>query len=130
MLKVSWLGFSKPSHAVYSPPYVDRIWCILGSYYDMPKARFYLLKGGCRVLGWGCVKIGLCLYNLNCIYPCMAVYELLEILGFPRDHESGPRGPFCNLVLSLAYSLQNPRPLIIWEILTAAHTTLNRAPQP
>ena len=30
---------------VYSPPLVDRIWGIWGSYYDMPKAIFYLLKG-------------------------------------------------------------------------------------
>ena len=29
----------------YSPPYVDRIWGIWGSYYNIPKAIFYLLKG-------------------------------------------------------------------------------------
>ena len=30
----------------YSPPEVDRIWGIWGSYYSVPKAIFYLLKGG------------------------------------------------------------------------------------
>ena len=31
---------------VYSPPLVDRIWGIWGSYYNIPKAViFYLLKG-------------------------------------------------------------------------------------
>ena len=34
----------------YSPPEVDRIWGIWGSYYNIPKARFYLLKGGYRVI--------------------------------------------------------------------------------
>ena len=29
----------------YSPPQVDRIWDIWGSYYHIPKAIFYLLKG-------------------------------------------------------------------------------------
>ena len=29
----------------YSPPYVDRIWGIWGSYYNVPRAIFYLLKG-------------------------------------------------------------------------------------
>ena len=29
----------------YSPPEVDRTWGIWGSYYNMPKAIFYLLKG-------------------------------------------------------------------------------------
>ena len=28
----------------YSPPSVDRIWGVWGSYYDIPKAIFYLLK--------------------------------------------------------------------------------------
>ena len=28
-----------------SPPLVDRIWAIWGSYYNIPKAIFYLLKG-------------------------------------------------------------------------------------
>ena len=31
--------------AVYSPPPVDRIWGIWGSYYNIPKAIFYLLVG-------------------------------------------------------------------------------------
>ena len=31
---------------VYSPPLVDRIWGIWGSYHNVPKAIFYLLKGG------------------------------------------------------------------------------------
>ena len=30
---------------VYSSPEVDRIWGIWGSYYNVPKATFYLLKG-------------------------------------------------------------------------------------
>ena len=34
---------------VYSPPLVDRIQGIWGSYYHIPKAIFYLLKGDYRV---------------------------------------------------------------------------------
>ena len=34
---------------LYSPPQVDRIWGIWGSYCKMPKAILYLLKGGYRV---------------------------------------------------------------------------------
>ena len=30
----------------FSPPQVDRLWGIWGSYYDIPKAIVYLLKGG------------------------------------------------------------------------------------
>ena len=30
---------------ISSPPLVDRIWGIWGSYYNIPKAIFYLLKG-------------------------------------------------------------------------------------
>ena len=37
---------------IYSPPSVDRIWGIWGSYYNIPKAIFNLLKGDCRVLGF------------------------------------------------------------------------------
>ena len=33
---------------VYSRPQVDRIWGTWGSYYNMPKAIFYLLKGDYR----------------------------------------------------------------------------------
>ena len=33
----------------YSPPWVDRIWGICGSDYYVPKAIFYLLKGGYRL---------------------------------------------------------------------------------
>ena len=29
----------------YSPPWVDRVWDIWGSYYNMSKSMFYLLKG-------------------------------------------------------------------------------------
>ena len=36
---------------IYSPPQVDRIWGIWGSYYNMPKAIFYVLKGDYTVLG-------------------------------------------------------------------------------
>ena len=36
---------------VYSPPHVDRIWGIWGSYYNKPQAIFYLLKGDYRLLG-------------------------------------------------------------------------------
>ena len=35
----------------YSPPEVDRIWGIWGSYYNIPKAIFYLPKGDYRVKG-------------------------------------------------------------------------------
>ena len=36
---------------VFCPPEVDRLWGIWGSYYNIPKAIFYLLKGtiGSRV---------------------------------------------------------------------------------
>ena len=37
---MTWVGCS-----TYSPPEVDRIWGIWGSYYDIPKTIFYLLKG-------------------------------------------------------------------------------------
>ena len=29
----------------YSPPKADRIWGMWGSYYNIPEATFYLLKG-------------------------------------------------------------------------------------
>ena len=32
------------------PPQVDRIWVIWGSYYNIPKAIFYLLKGDYNLL--------------------------------------------------------------------------------
>ena len=41
-----WLG-------VYGPPEVDSIWGIWGSYYNMSKGIFYLLKGDYRVLASG-----------------------------------------------------------------------------
>ena len=34
----------------YSTPQVDRIWGIWGSYYSIPKAIFYLLKGGLYII--------------------------------------------------------------------------------
>ena len=34
-----------PNPKPYSPPKVDRIWGIWGSYYNIPKTIFYLLKG-------------------------------------------------------------------------------------
>ena len=34
--------------AGYSPPKVDTKWAIWGSYYGIPKAMFYLLKGDYR----------------------------------------------------------------------------------
>ena len=37
-------GFSNAAYP-YSPPQVDRIWGTSGSYYNVPKAIFYLLKG-------------------------------------------------------------------------------------
>ena len=43
VLGLGFLGFS-----VYRPPEVDRIWGIRGSYYNIPRAIFYLLKGGYR----------------------------------------------------------------------------------
>ena len=33
------------SFRTYSPPSVDRTWGIWGSYHNIPKAIFYLLKG-------------------------------------------------------------------------------------
>ena len=33
----------------FSPPDVDRIWGTWGSYYNIPKAIFYLLKGDYKV---------------------------------------------------------------------------------
>ena len=38
---VQWLTLR-----AYCHPYVDRMWCIWGSFYDLPKAMFYLLQGG------------------------------------------------------------------------------------
>ena len=38
-----------PGFRAYSPPDVDRIWGIWGSYYNIPKAVFYLLKGDRRL---------------------------------------------------------------------------------
>ena len=35
---------------VYSPPEVDRIWGIWGSYYNIPIAILYVLKGDYRLL--------------------------------------------------------------------------------
>ena len=51
----------------YSPPQVDRIRGIWGSYYIIPKAIFYLLKGDYRCLGdWGIHVHGLdCLADLR-----------------------------------------------------------------
>ena len=34
-----------PEISDYSPPQVDRIWGIWGSYHNTPKATFYLFKG-------------------------------------------------------------------------------------
>ena len=34
----------KPARG-YRPPLVHRVWGMLGSYYNIPKAKFYLLKG-------------------------------------------------------------------------------------
>ena len=42
-IRVQGLGFT-----VYSPPQVDRIWGTGRSYYHIPKAIFYLLKGDCK----------------------------------------------------------------------------------
>ena len=36
-------------------PRGDRTWGIWGSYYNIPKAIFYLLKGDYRVEGLGCM---------------------------------------------------------------------------
>ena len=38
----------------YSPPEVDRIWGIWGSYCNIPKAMFYLLKVDYKGLGLRC----------------------------------------------------------------------------
>ena len=47
MVSVKGLGFlSEFQENLYSPPEVHRIWGIWGSYYTIPKAIFYILKGG------------------------------------------------------------------------------------
>ena len=38
-------GLHIPTTHKYSPPQVDRIWGIWGSYYTVPKAKFDLLNG-------------------------------------------------------------------------------------
>ena len=52
VLGLGFLGFS-----VYRPPEVDRIWGIRGSYYHIPRAIFYLLKGGYRERATGHIRI-------------------------------------------------------------------------
>ena len=42
----------------YSPPSVDRIWGIWGSYYTIPKAIFDLLKWDYKYLGRGVLGSG------------------------------------------------------------------------
>ena len=47
-LSIHLLGDPRKQHFKvwpYCPPYVDGIWGIWGSYYTIPKAIFYLLKG-------------------------------------------------------------------------------------
>ena len=39
------------SGEAYSPPQVDRIWAIWGSYCNIPKTIFYLLKGHYNFVG-------------------------------------------------------------------------------
>ena len=42
-LNQAWRAAAKGPNN-HSPPYVDRIWGIWGSYYTIPQAIFYLLK--------------------------------------------------------------------------------------
>ena len=42
---------SLPKVGGFRVPRIDRIWGIWGSYYSIPKAIFYLLKGQSRFLG-------------------------------------------------------------------------------
>ena len=39
------IGVVENSASNYSSPLVDRIWGVWGSYYNIPKAIFYLLRG-------------------------------------------------------------------------------------
>ena len=53
---ISFLGaeacscLQRSGFCAYSPPYLDRIWGIWGSCYNIPQAVFYLLKGNVRFL--------------------------------------------------------------------------------
>ena len=38
------------------------MWGIWGSYYDIPKAIFYLLKGDYRVLGFAGLRVNVCTF--------------------------------------------------------------------
>ena len=42
---LGWLQAFNQKSRTYSPPYVNRMWGIWGSYYNIPTAIFYLLKG-------------------------------------------------------------------------------------
>ena len=73
----------------YSPPEVDRIWGIWGSYYNILKAKFYLLKGDY-------IPIPLPLtHTTNTIKPTMAIhssaslcnpsFHVILLVHFPLD---------------------------------------------
>ena len=51
-----------------SPPQVDRIWGIWGSYYNIPKAIFYLLKGD---------------YTTTCTIIIISILTIMD--GLPRS---------------------------------------------
>ena len=44
-------GLKFQEFAIYSAPSLDRIWAIWGSYFRLPKAIFYLLKGDYGAIG-------------------------------------------------------------------------------
>ena len=46
-----------PRNVMYSPPLVDRISGIWGSYHNLPKAIFYLLKRDCAPMYGKCAQI-------------------------------------------------------------------------
>ena len=49
----------------YSPAEVDGIWGIWGSYVNIPKPIFYILKGDDRVYGMPCIGAMICLVWLK-----------------------------------------------------------------
>ena len=110
--RVQDLGFR-----VYSPPSVDRMWGICGSYYNIPKAIFYLLKGhrgvGFKVwdTGFYGVRFGVQLgmqekgwrFRVDCPAPRKELYrDNLAVEGpvqdqdwaFRRVTEGAPEGEY------------------------------------
>ena len=66
----------------YSPPKVDRIWGILESYFKIPKAIFYLLKGD-----YNQEPFKTALFAQSCCKEGIAG----QLLCLPSTHSSGPQ---------------------------------------